>query len=295
MPITSQRNHPQPPLAKIAALTLGLALLVACGRGGTARFDWEPLSDEKALELLQRDAGRSDRVDSIIARVEQTAAPVAAGENTGAFNYRRFWRALRSSGALARMSQVQQRRLLALHSRSCQETDFAEFARLVADLSPTNHDFILGEFRRCQTALSPELTRDFLLRIIISQAQAQAQPQAPVAPTVPAAPETPTMPEFASDGPIDQGRGRGGQIGGPNAETRRPRRFPENQPAPDSTAVSRLIVGEILRDPTKPGWTLLACYLNDRDAETVERELIDAGQTELGRQLRAIQSHGCFH
>lgn len=234
------RPLPRPISLLLIATVAVLGSFNACSKGGKVRLELEPLNEDKAVELLERSAQDPERAAALVSRVE-------AQGGTG-IDYARFWQRVRVTNVMSRLPEATQQRLLSLHRQSCRETDFNEFARLVASLERRHQDFIMGEFRKCQTALTPERTVDFLLRIL-------ADPR-PVAP--------------ANDPAAERRRLDALQL---EPWSTLPEAI-EKEPNPElrHTLISRFLVEEILRAPQQ-NWNLVACFLSGNDLEYIQREL----------------------
>lgn len=240
------RSYPLPTSLLTAIVSLAfLVSLNACSKGGKVRLELEPLNEDKAVELLERSAQDPERSAALVSRVE--------AQGGSGINYSRFWQRVRVTNVMSRLPEATQQRLLSLHRQSCTETDFNEFARLVASLDRQHQDFILGEFRRCQTALTPERTVDFLLRILVSPPPQAANPTRPIPDPVAERRRLDALqlePWAALPEAIEKE---------PNPELRH-------------TLISRFLSEEILRAP-RQNWNLVACFLNGTDLEYIQREL----------------------
>src|SRR3989344_1449879 len=136
---------------------LGVAVLFSnCGEGGKARYDLEPLSEEKAVEMLERAENDPKKTERALERVRTNRRED--------FDFKKFWASVNARNVVKNLSPAQQDKLLELHGQSCKETDFDEFVKLVLGLR--RFEYIVGEFRKCQSALEPIRTRDLIFRMM---------------------------------------------------------------------------------------------------------------------------------
>lgn len=150
------KPRPTPPIFS-AFLLLGLSLtFVNCGDGGKARYDLEPLSDEKAVELLEKAGSDTKKAEAVIDRVNTNRRPD--------FDFKKFWAKVEAKDVVRRLPPLQQKRLLDLHAQSCKDIDFNEFSKLALRLG--RYEYVIGEFRKCQSSSEPVRVRELLLKIM---------------------------------------------------------------------------------------------------------------------------------
>jgi hypothetical protein len=237
-------------IRNLALFFLFCVVIAGCGDGGKARYDLEPLSAEKAVELLERAGGDSERANAVIERVRAS--------RTADFSFPEFWSRLSTTQAARRLTPEQRNRLLSLHNQSCKDVDFDGFAQFVLNLGD-GYDFILGELRQCQTALRPERTRDFLMRMIFQR-------------------EFPRLSEEERATFIERQEG--------DTTVLRPRAI--------QTVVSRFVMNELLRAPEAQGWDIFLCYLSPVELTRITEGLRERDKGALADRFATIYSNSCL-
>lgn len=270
---------------------LGTALFVAslsplltnCGNGGKAHYSLEPLSTDQAITMLDKSSNDPKKTNIILERMQTNLR--------SDFSFRRFWRELHQRGIAQRMNPEQIDKLFSLQDQSCKSIDFDEFAKFILEMG-RGYEFIVGELRKCQTALTPERARDFLIRMMVTASQNSKNTAA--APAVARETESPPAAQATEQGnmplvtelSVDDwqiyadmagvGQGGGKQLTQEQKET----------------IVSKFLSREVLLSPNA-NWGPVVCFLTEQDYRSVDQELRSHGHADLADRLNTYFFSAC--
>lgn len=141
---------------RLPLLALLSLLLSNCGDGGKARYEYADLSEDQVLDQFAK-AKTPEKRESLVARIR-------SGGVTANFSYGKLWANPRAAEMCQNLDSDSVRLLLGTADESCSTEDFSEFARLILSCDK-HYDFIIGEVRRCQTALPPRLVSRIVKRL----------------------------------------------------------------------------------------------------------------------------------
>ncbi len=131
-------------------------LLVNCGQGGKARYEFSLLSEDQVLDQFAK-ADTAAKRANVIARIRN-------GGIQPNFSFGKLWSNPQAVNMCQNLEDESMRALLGTADQSCNRRDFHQFVELILACDK-HYDFVIGEVRRCGTSLSPRLIMKIASRL----------------------------------------------------------------------------------------------------------------------------------